>query len=111
MHTKYCVLKRLGKCGECKKHHFALKDDYATYPLLFNGDCTTTILNDKPLNLLDDINDIKGINVYRLYFSTESKEEVKEIINQFKNKLERKDKEKTFDKNVYTKGHFYNNPL
>ena len=40
-----------------------------------------------------------------------TKEEVKEIINQFKNKLETKDKEKTFDKNVYTKGHFYNNPL
>ena len=111
MHTKYCVLKRLGKCGECKKHCFALKDDYATYSLLFNGDCTTTILSDKPLNLLDDINDIKGINAYRLYFSTESKEEVKEIINQFKNKLESKDKEKTFDKSVYTKGHFYNNPL
>lgn len=111
MHTKYCVLKRLGKCGECKKHNFVLKDDYASYPLLFNGDCTTTILNDKPLNLLDDINDIKGINVYRLYFSTESKEEVKEIINQFKNKIETKDKENTFDKNVYTKGHFYNNPL
>ena len=111
MHTKYCVLKRLGKCGECKKHSFVLKDDYATYPLLFNGDCTTTILGDKPLNLIDDINDIKGINVFRLYFSTETKEEVKEIINQLKNKLEMKDKEKTFDKNVYTKGHFYNNPL
>ncbi len=78
MHTKYCVLKRLGMCGECKKHNFVLKDDYATYPLLFNGDCTTTILGDKPLNLLDDINDIKGINVFRLYFSIESKEEVKE---------------------------------
>ena len=35
MHSKYCVLKRLGKCGECKKHNFALKDDFATYPIKF----------------------------------------------------------------------------
>ena len=111
MHTKYCVLKRLGMCGECKKHNYVLKDDYATYPLLFNGDCTTTILGDKPLNLLDDINDIKGVNVFRLYFSMESKEEVKQIINQFKDRLENKNKGKAFDKNVFTKGHFYNNPL
>ena len=110
MHMKYCPLKKLGKCGECKKHKFNLKDDFATYPLLFNGDCTTTVLGDKPLNLLDDVNNISGINVYRLFFTTESKEETKDIIEMFKNKLENKDKEKTFDRFKYTRGHFYNNP-
>ncbi|MCQ2087154.1 MAG: DUF3656 domain-containing protein [Bacilli bacterium] len=111
MPSKYCVLKRLGKCGECKKHNFVLKDDYTTYPIVFNKDCTTTILGDKPLNLIDDINDISGVNVFRLSFTTESKEETKEIIELFKNKLSNKDDEKSFDRFNYTKGHFYNNPL
>ena len=111
MHMKYCALKKLGKCGECKKHNIVIKDDFATYPLLFNGDCTTTILGDKPLNLIDDINSISGVNVYRLFFSTESKDETRDIIEMFKEKLENKDKDKLFDRFKYTKGHFYNNPL
>mgnify|MGYP003313048575 CR=1 FL=1 len=111
MHSKYCVLKRLGKCGECKKSSFALKDDYATYPLTFNKDCTCTVLSDKPLNLLDDLDSIYGVNVYRLSFTTESKQETIEIIEKFIKKLENPKKEKEFNRFKYTKGHFYNNPL
>lgn len=111
MHTKYCVLKRLRKCGECKKSSFVLKDDFATYPVLFNKDCTMTILGDKPLNLIDDLDSIYGVNVYRLSFTTESGDEVREIIEKFQQKLENPRKEKEFNRFKFTKGHFYNNPL
>lgn len=111
MHSKYCPLKRLGQCGKCKSSSYALKDDYAAFPILFNDDCTTTLLNSKALNIMDDVIDLKGINYYRLMFTIETKEEVKEIIASFKDKLTNKRKETSFDPNKHTRGHFFNNPL
>lgn len=111
MHTKYCVLKRLGKCGECKKHKFSLRDDFVSYPLVFNGDCTTSIYSGKTLNLIDDLNSIKGVNVFRLCFTVESAEQTKEIIKLYKAKLSGEDIGKQFNRDEQTKGHFFSNPL
>jgi len=111
MHSKYCPLKRLGLCGECKKHHFALQDDFASFPLIFNNDCTTTLLNSKPLNIIDDLSDLKGINFYRLVFTNESDEEMKNILEIFIDKIENQNKILTFKPTTQTKGHFYKNPL
>lgn len=111
MHSKYCPLKRLGQCGKCKTSSYALKDDYAAFPIVFNDDCTTTLLNSKALNIMDDVIDLKGINYYRLMFTVETKEEAKEIITLFKDKLTNKRKETSFDPNKHTRGHFFNNPL
>lgn len=111
MHSKYCPLKRLNMCGECKKSHYALKDDFASFPIMFNSDCTTTLLNSRTLNIMDDAITIKGINYFRLVFTTESKEETKNIINIFKNKLNKNNKESTFRNGIDTRGHFYNDPL
>lgn len=110
MHSKYCPLKRLDMCGECKKHSYALKDKFATFPLLFNNDCTIQILNSKTLNIMDDLSNLNGVNYYRLVFTTESPSEVKEITTSFINKLEGKDI-KLFDPNKNTRGHFIKNPL
>jgi len=111
MHTKYCMLKKLGKCGECKKHNFELRDDFASYPIIYNGDCTSTLLSGKVLNLIDDLPSIKGINVFRLYFSIESKDKTKEIIKLYKAKLAGEKVETCFDRETDTKGHFFSNPL
>lgn len=110
MHTKYCPLKRLGHCGECKKHNYVLKDKFAEFPLLFNNDCTTQILNSKALNIMDDIGLVHGINYFRLVFTTESSQEVEKITTNFINKLNGSDM-KLFDSSNHTRGHFIKNPL
>ena len=111
MHSKYCVLKRLNMCGECKKRNFGLKDKFETFPLQFNNDCTMNVLNSKALNILDDISSLVGINYYRFVFTTESPKEIEELINDFRNKLDNKDSKKLFDSNKNARGHFFKNPL
>lgn len=110
MHSKYCVLKRLNMCGKCKGSNYLLKDKFASFPLMFNDDCTNYILNCKTLNLMDDVLDLKGINYYRLVFTIETKEETKKIIENFKNILNG-DHKILFNKTTDTRGHFYKNPL
>lgn len=106
MHSLYCPLKRLGMCGKCKEGHYALKDEYESFPLLFNDDCTIHLLNSKTLNLLDDINYINNINYFRLSFTNETKEEMENIINIALDKINHKNKEKCFDGTKHTRGNF-----
>lgn len=111
MHSKYCPLKRVGLCGECRNHKYALKDKYETFPILFDDDCTTTILNSKTYNVIDMIGEIKGINYFRLVFTTETIDETRKIISKLKNKLDRKQQEEIFDQKNDTRGHFYKKVL
>lgn len=111
MHTKYCPLRRLGMCGKCKEGNYELKDDYASFPLKFNGDCTITLLNSKTLNIIDDLDGIKGVNYYRAVFTTESREETKYIIEALKEALLTGRSQKSFNKDIHTRGHFIKNPL
>jgi len=111
MHSKYCPLKRLNMCGKCKNSNYALKDKFMSFPILFNEDCTTMILNSKTLNIMNDLNNLNGINFYRLVFTTESKEEMKEIITKFKNKLLNNSDSIFFNPSKETRGHFIKNPL
>lgn len=106
MHTNYCPLKVNNLCGECKKNQYILEDDYGHFPILSHDDCTTTILNGKILNLIDDINRIENINVFRLQFTLETKDEVIDIINQAKNKLYNNSRDKSFNEEINTRGHF-----
>ncbi|MDE6242084.1 MAG: DUF3656 domain-containing protein [Anaeroplasmataceae bacterium] len=104
--TKYCPLKKMNLCGTCKKHSYSLKDDYGTFPILSHEDCTTTLLNGKILNLIDELDTINNISVFRLQFTIESKEETKSIIQQFQEKLKSKQKTKLFNSTTDTRGHF-----
>ncbi len=111
MHTKYCPLKRLGMCGMCKKGSYSLKDCFASFPILFNDDCTIKILNSKITNNIDEIDKIKGVNAFRLVFTTESKEETSRIIKLAKSKLEGNLESPSFDSSNNTHGHFFKAPL
>lgn len=111
MHTKYCPLKRLGMCGMCKKGSYSLKDRFTSFPIIFNDDCTIKILNSKITNNIDEIDKIKGINAYRLVFTTESKEETSRIIKLAKAKLEGNLESPSFDNINNTHGHFFKAPL
>lgn len=106
MHTLYCPLKREGMCGECKKNSYALKDNYETFPLLFNDDCTVNLLNSRTLNLIDEINRLDGINYFRLVFTNETLEEIDAVINNINNKLNDLSNEKCFNANKDTRGNF-----
>ena len=106
MHSKYCPLRKLDMCGSCKTSNFALKDDFETFPIRFNDDCTINLLNSKTLNLLDEIPNISGVNYFRLVFTTESPEEVENIINIALKKLSGESSLKCFDGKSQTRGNF-----
>ena len=106
LYTKYCPLKKFNLCGECKKYRYSLKDDYGSFPILSHKDCSTTLLNGKCLNLIDELDYIKNIAGYRLQFTIEDKEKTKSIIQSFKRKLAKETKERLFDSTTDTRGHF-----
>ena len=71
MFTKYCPLKKMNQCGECKTKHYEIQDEHGSFPIITHDDCTVTILNGKTLNLLDELPSIKGFQAFRLYFTVE----------------------------------------
>ena len=104
--TKYCPLKKYNLCGKCKQNKYVLKEEYGTFPILSHEDCTTTILNGRPLNLIDDLETIKGVKTFRIQLTTENYEESLNIIQMFKNKLSTMEKTYLFNKETDTRGHF-----
>ena len=106
MVTKYCPLKKMNQCCLCKTKSYKLKDDYGTFPILSHDDCTTTILNGKILNLLDEVPFIEGVEAFRLNFTLESEEEVRRIASAAMGKLNGSLKESLFNQETDTRGHF-----
>lgn len=106
MHTNYCPLKVMNQCGKCKKNNYILKDEFGIFPIISNDDCTTTILNGKILNLIDELETIKHINTFRIDLTLEDKEESKRIVELFLNKIKNMNKTNHFNKDSNTRGHF-----
>ena len=104
--TKYCPLKKMNQCGICKKKTYEIKEENGSFPILSHEDCTTTILNGKVLNLLDEMPSIQGIEAFRLSFTTESKKEIQTIISLAKQKLDGTLSESIFNQETDTRGHF-----
>lgn len=106
MTTKYCPLKHLNLCGECKNNKFFLADDTASFPLIHEN-CNTLILNGKPLNLIDEIDLLHPyITHFRLDFTIENEIETKEIALKALNKLKSLTKTDYFNPNKETRGYF-----
>ena len=93
-------------CGVCRRSSYELKDEHGTFPIITHDDCTTTILNGKTLNLLDELQSIKGIEAFRLNFTVESKEQVVNIINMALSTLNGKVNKAVFNQATDTRGHF-----
>lgn len=106
MFSKYCPLKKMNQCGSCKTRSYELKDEHGTFPIITHDDCTTTILNGKILNLLDEVQNIEGVEAFRLNFTVGSKEQVIKTINMAMKKLKSKDNQIIFNKETDTRGHF-----
>ena len=106
MFTKYCPMKKMGQCGICKTRRYELKDEHGTFPILSHEDCSTTILNGKTLNLLDELENISGIEAFRLNFTLESKAQVLKTIRMAMLKLSGKEHQVVFDPETDTRGHY-----
>ena len=104
--TEYCPLKKMEQCGFCKTRQYELRDEYGTFPILSHKDCTTTILNGKFLNLLDEMPSIRGIEAFRLNFTTETPDEVIRITKAAQRKLDGSQPTSLFRKDKDTRGHF-----
>ncbi len=103
MTVQNCLIKSAkGKCGCDGKVHY-LKDRMdALFPLIADRDsCTNIILNSAPIYMGDKMNDIarSGISYANLYFTTESAEELENIISLY-------NQGKPFG-GAFTRGHFY----
>lgn len=106
MFTKYCPLKVYGQCGKCKKNKYELRDDYGNFPIISHDDCTTTILNGKNLNLIDELETIKNVNTFRINLTNEDYNESLGIIKLFQEKMKTMEKTHYFNKDTDTRGHF-----
>ena len=104
--TKYCPLKKMNQCGICKTKSYEIKDEYGTFPILSHDDCTTTILNGKILNLLDEMPFIDGVEAFRLNFTIESAEETAAIVKAAQAKLSGTADQSLFNQETDTRGHF-----
>ncbi|MDD6289368.1 MAG: hypothetical protein PUA57_04150, partial [Eggerthellales bacterium] len=99
-------LKALGQCGRCRTHAFQIQDEFGTFPLLSHENCNTTVLNGKVLNLLDQIPSITGISAFRLQFTLESAQQVRDVAAQAREKLAGESARQTFDPKTQTRGFF-----
>lgn len=106
MFTRYCPLKVMNQCGKCKNNEYIIKDEYGEFPILSHKDCTTTLLNGKILNLIDELNSIENINVFRINLTKETYDESIKIIKMFKDKLASNKSTNLFNKDTDTRGHF-----
>lgn len=104
--TKYCPLKKMEQCGFCKERSYEIRDEYGTFPILSHSDCTTTILNGKILNLLDEMPSIRGVEAFRLNFTIESEAEVERVVRAAQGKLAGTETRSLFRQDMDTRGHF-----
>ena len=96
----------MGQCGVCKSKSYEIKDEYGSFPIISHQDCTTTILNGKILNLLDEIPSIEGVEAFRLNFTTESGKEVTEVVKAALGKIDGSESKIIFNRKTDTRGHF-----
>ena len=88
MITKYCPINRLltredVHCGRCTQDKFFLVDRKGyKLELIKDGVCNTRILNPKKLHLIEYVDKLKkiGISKLRLEFTSESEQEVREVV-------------------------------
>ena len=104
--TKYCPMRKLNQCGICKTKQYELRDESGTFPILSHDDCTTTILNGRFLNLLDEIPGLNGVEAFRLNFTTETAADVRKVIKMAQGKLNGTWTDSVFDPKTDTRGHF-----
>ncbi|XMB87004.1 U32 family peptidase [Mycoplasmatota bacterium WC44] len=112
MIMKYCPVASsynipIENCKLCDKNSFSLIDSHNAKYKLSTDNCITTMMFNKKLNLIDEVNEIKNyVPNIRIDFYEESYKEVIKVINNLKKKLDGS-KETYFNSKTDYKGHYY----
>ncbi|MBQ1505612.1 MAG: U32 family peptidase [Erysipelotrichales bacterium] len=88
MLTKYCAPNMYltknakPKCGLCKKHSYKLRSVTKDYPIRFDDHCFMHIMESVPYDRIRDLGYFRdaGIRFFRLRFTDESPEDVRDIL-------------------------------
>ena len=105
MTMKYCPLKAFGLCGKCRNNKYHLVDKLGSFLVLTKDDCYVEIYNELPLNLIEEIKKVAPyVNRFRFEFTTETYEEVVNIIENATKSLI--DENNEFSLKKQTKGYF-----
>ncbi|MCH1967567.1 DUF3656 domain-containing U32 family peptidase [Paraclostridium sordellii] len=125
MISEYCPMgvlirdcKKDKRSSICNKSMYALKDGKdEVFRLSQDVFCRTSIYNSKPVCILEDLYELKksNINIFRLDFTLEDSEQIKDVIEAFEESIENdfsigeKSKElyRKLDKIGFTSGHYY----
>ena len=113
MVSAQCLFKTSGKCTK-RSEISCLKDRYSSiFPVRAYCDfCYNVIYNDRPTCLADDMNEIRRLNpaLLRIRFSTETPDEVKEILatvpNHFRDSTNTSGSMHYDQRSEFTQGHF-----
>lgn len=101
-----CVIKSQGFCKK-SGGNFALIDRLGErFPIICEN-CKNILLNSVPLYMADKMGDLLSlsVDVLRLKFTTETKDETKKVIKAYKDAISGKIPNAVFDR--ITRGHFY----
>ncbi len=101
-----CVIKSQGLCSKSGGKFNLIDRKGERFPVLCE-DCRNVLLNSVPTYMADKIDDlvISGVDVLRLKFTTETKEETKKVITAYKEALSGGQPKSIFER--ITRGHFY----
>ena len=113
MVSAQCLFKTSGKCTK-RSEISSLKDRYSSiFPVRAYCDfCYNVIYNDRPTCLADDMKEIRRLNpaLLRIRFSTETPDEVKEILatvpNHFRDSTDTSGSMHYDQRSEFTPGHF-----
>ena len=113
MVSAQCLFKTSGKCTK-RSEISSLKDRYSSiFPVRAYCDfCYNVIYNDRPTCLADDMKEIRCLNpaLLRIRFSTETPDEVKEILatvpNHFRDSTDTSGSMHYDQRSEFTQGHF-----
>ena len=113
MVSAQCLFKTSGKCTK-RSEISCLKDRYSSiFPVRAYCDfCYNVIYNDRPTCLADDMKEIRRLNpaLLRIRFSTETPDEVKEILatvpNHFRDSTDTSGSMHYDQRSEFTQGHF-----
>lgn len=111
MISKYCPIAKTYKtkvdCHLCELNQYSLQDRLGQkMPLINDGNCNIRILNSKPLELIEYLDEIKrlGIQTLRLNFTVEDREETEHVIKNYQNAIN--DGKIKLNSKTYTTGRY-----
>lgn len=85
MLTRNCPIKNGKTCAECKRKSKLTDRKGIEFPVLCqNG--FSELFNSRPVYMLDRLNEIKNTDFDMLVFTTEQEEEIKAVLNRYKNR-------------------------